>query len=188
MAALIALLGGYLAYRAAMIKNEREHQAAERKIRRRKLALFLVASEVFVRLETEAQEIDRKFSFPPEPGQTARFEKRDFKIHAPDELTEIWSNLDIFPIIAIREIFSVRRSLPILLSAIDTLDDGKVYEIDAENYSAVPWGIIQSNAQTVWESSAVIFAALAGPIEEMAPVAEHSIRMAAIFGTPDTEE
>jgi hypothetical protein len=52
----------------------------------------------------------------------------------------------------------------------------------------VPWGIIQSNAQTVWESSAVIFAALAGPIEEMAPVAEHSIRMAAIFGTPDTEE
>ena len=103
-------------------------------------------------------------------------------------MTEIWSNLDIFPKIAIREIFSVRSSLPILLSAIDTLEDSDIYEIYAEAYSAVPWRIIQSHAQTVWESSAVIFDALAGPIEEMAPVAEHSIRMAAIFGTPDTEE
>ena len=69
MAALIALLGGFLAYRAAMIKNDFERQAAERKIRKRKLALFLKASEVYVRLETEAREIDESLAFRQSRGR-----------------------------------------------------------------------------------------------------------------------
>jgi len=183
-AALIALGGGLLAYRGAMLKLRQDEAERRREFLRRQLALYLKLELALRMFQPEAQENEAAISFRAADGEHVL--AGDLRLKEPPEISEAWDNLDVFPRRLIREIASIRsciREIDDLLMGVP--NDKKLYSSDKGGSML---DVIHERISTIVEACAIILAGLEPEIEQLAPIIPDNERMLTIYGEPYADD
>jgi hypothetical protein len=117
MAAMIALAAGTLAYRGAMAKVNLDRVEFDRRRVSEQLGLFLRLRAAAERVSEEARAKVKMLTFRPSADAmrtSITIIAEQLQVTIPDELTEAWTRLDLFPEASIRQIEALRRLLPTL--------------------------------------------------------------------------
>jgi hypothetical protein len=117
MAAMIALAAGTLAYWGAMAKVNLDRAEFDRRRISEQLGLLLRLRAAVERVSEEAGAKVKLLTFQPSSDATRTsitIIPEQLRIAVPDELTEAWTRLDLFPEVSIRQIEILRRLLPAL--------------------------------------------------------------------------
>lgn len=183
-AALIALGGGFLAYRGAMEKVEVDREEHKREFVRRQLAQCLKLELAITRFQpgvraTEAVMIFR--SSQEEPIAVGRL-----RIKEPVEITEAWENLDVFPRRLIREIASIRTNIREIDDLLEGLSDDTLLRSGGEH--PTNYDLVLEKISAVGEACAIIRDGLTPEIDRLAPPLSDYDRVTALYGEPGPED
>jgi hypothetical protein len=114
---MIALAAGTLAYWGAMAKVNLDRAEFDRRRISEQLGLLLRLRAAVERVSEEAGAKVKLLTFQPSSDATRTsitIIPEQLRIAVPDELTEAWTRLDLFPEVSIRQIEILRRLLPAL--------------------------------------------------------------------------
>jgi hypothetical protein len=96
LAAMVALVGGTLAYKSAMAKVDFDRQAAAKKDHREALKILFKIEYAARILATDAFARKQPFKDWASWRYPITVEKKDIKITVPSEISQAWDQLDLF--------------------------------------------------------------------------------------------
>ncbi|WP_441280170.1 hypothetical protein [Bradyrhizobium sp. 63_E2_N1_3] len=185
-AALIALGGGFLAYRGAMEKVAVDRDEHRREFVRRQLAQYLKLDIAIRSFRPDVQLVDARMVFLEAGGMLP---PQDVVIQEPPELREAWDHLDVFPRRLIREIATIRASIRRLdeILAIAEAGPQTYFSGDALD-DTTDIGTLHTQVSAISEACGIILDGLAPEIERLAPKLSQDERQVALYGAPGPDD
>lgn len=181
MAAVLALIGGALAYRGAMAKVDLDREVAAAEIKSKKLGVFSrIRFDIFLILAEAGANLEAIPLETPVKG-TVLISIKELSFGGA-ELNEAWNSLELFPIEALPALGALRRAVPWTVATFNSFSRDQTWTINEGEDLSADLRLFAERCRDIRDLCMEIDEQLAKAISELRGVSVGSV--AAHFGRP----